>query len=115
MENNKIKVLEKSSGKYLEINIDTAIKEQEKYIFLDSPYYQTLFEIWDIYKKPFIAESSSGYFVLIYKDPHLQHNKYEGNIYGRLSNSIKKLILFDNSQQIYFSWEAQWRFIALYD
>lgn len=115
MEDNKIEVIEKETGKYIIIDIDKAIKEQEKFIFLNGPYYQTLYEIWDKYKKPFIAENSYGAFVLIYKDPYYHNEKYEGNIYGRLSKSIKNLILYDKSQRIYFAWQKEWRFIALYE
>ena len=114
MEHNKIRVIDKGTGEYVFIDIDNAIENEKNYIFLESSYNHTLYELWDFYKKPFIAEHINGFFALIYTDPDAQQKKYNGNVYGRLSKSIKYLILHDKSQQVYFAWEQSWRFIALY-
>ncbi|MDE6060704.1 MAG: hypothetical protein K2G31_04470 [Clostridia bacterium] len=97
---------------FLEMEEADILDENKGYALYNNLYVDTIFDMWDRYKKPFVAQHSTGFYVLISQNPYEQYSKYNGT-WGRMNNNIAYLLTYNNWEEIYMPSYRQWRFVAL--
>lgn len=74
---------------------------------------KNIYQIWDEKQEAFVAKNESGWYVMITTNPHLQKQKYNGNIYGRVQKNLDLLYLRTSTKLICDADSAIWEFVEI--